>query len=108
MPRVFASFAEAANAEGLTHYRLFVGSGTAFDNAEGVARSEIRDGMSETIACVEVRDAVVWTKPEDLPYAADAPLPPLGGFAADRFLAVFCNGEVRRAKSASVSRSFPP
>jgi hypothetical protein len=46
---------------------------------------------------------VPWTKPADLPYAADLPLPPLGDFykkecyvnPRGRFLALFADGSVR-------------
>jgi hypothetical protein len=70
-----------------------------FDGVQGVAFSEIRDGMSETVAVVEAGEPVLWTKPEDLPYAPDQPLPRLGGLSPDGFLALFCNGEVRFVKT---------
>ena len=69
-----------------------------FEGAEGVAFSDIRDGTSETIAVVEAEEPVLWTKPEDLPFASDKPLPGLGGFSPDGFYALFCNGEVRFVK----------
>jgi hypothetical protein len=53
----------------------------------------IPDGSSNTIAVVEARDAVVWSKPDDLPFGEK--LPPLGEERADRFAALMFDGSVR-------------
>jgi hypothetical protein len=52
------------------------------------------DGTSNTILIVEAGNAVPWTKPEDLHYAADEPLPELGGLFPDVFHAAFADGSV--------------
>lgn len=52
------------------------------------------DGTSNTILIVEAGHAVPWTKPEDLHYAKDEPLPELGGLFADVFHAVCADGAV--------------
>src|SRR5262249_38226153 len=52
------------------------------------------DGTSNTILIVEAGNAVPWTKPEDLSYAADKPLPKLGGLFRDVFHAAFADGNV--------------
>ena len=52
------------------------------------------DGTSNTILIVEAGNAVPWTKPEDLHYAADEPLPELGGLFPDIFHAAFVDGSV--------------
>jgi RNA polymerase sigma factor (sigma-70 family) len=52
------------------------------------------DGTSNTILIVEAGNAVPWTKPEDLHYADDEPLPELGGLFPDVFHAVFVDGKV--------------
>ncbi len=52
------------------------------------------DGCSNTVFIVEAGKAVPWTKPEDLPYEADKPLPELGGMFPDVFQAAFADGEV--------------
>jgi hypothetical protein len=52
------------------------------------------DGTSNTILIVEAGNAVPWTKPEDLHYAADEPLPELGGLFRDVFHAAFADGYV--------------
>jgi hypothetical protein len=43
---------------------------------------------------VEAADPVPWSKPEDLPFDPEKPLPKLGGEFPDLFLAAFCDGSV--------------
>ena len=43
---------------------------------------------------VEAADAVPWTKPEDLPFDPEKPLPKLGAEFPDIFNAAFCDGSV--------------
>lgn len=52
------------------------------------------DGTSNTILIVEAGNAVPWTKPEDLHYAEDEPLPELGGLFPDVIHAAFADGKV--------------
>ncbi|HEY7153774.1 MAG TPA: sigma-70 family RNA polymerase sigma factor [Gemmataceae bacterium] len=52
------------------------------------------DGTVNTLLIVEAGNSVPWTKPEDLHYAADEPLPELGGLFRDVFHAAFTDGEV--------------
>jgi hypothetical protein len=52
------------------------------------------DGTSNTILIVEAGNAVPWTKPEDLHYAADEPLPELGGLFRDVFHVALADGSV--------------
>jgi hypothetical protein len=52
------------------------------------------DGTSNTILIVEAGQAVPWTKPEELPFAAGKPLPELGGLFRDVFQAAFASGDV--------------
>jgi hypothetical protein len=56
--------------------------------------ASITDGTSNTILIIEAGNPVPWTKPEDLPYAADRPLPKLGGLYPDVFHAAFADGGV--------------
>jgi hypothetical protein len=39
----------------------------------------ITDGISRTLMVVEAAEPVIWTKPEDIPFDLDKPVPPLGG-----------------------------
>jgi hypothetical protein len=57
--------------------------------------TDFQRGFSETILVVEATDPVPWTKPQDLPYDPDGPLPKVGGVVGNGFLAVFADGSVR-------------
>lgn len=68
-----------------TFFQVFVGPGTAFESGRKLnfpgpgRRNDFPDGLSTTILIAEGGNPVLWTKPEDLAYEADRPLPPLGG-----------------------------
>jgi hypothetical protein len=83
MPKVYAhSNADPAKtAAGLTHYRVFVGPGSAFDPTVGRTLgfpADFPDGTPNTILVVEAADPVEWTKPDDLDFGPGIPLPKLG------------------------------
>ena len=63
-----------------TAYFALVGPGTAFEGSDGVPIRRFFDGTSNTILLVEAKRATEWTKPEDIPYVPDGPLPAFGGF----------------------------
>ena len=69
------------DAPGLTRYEVFVGPGTAFEQ-DGLTWDDFPDGRANTVLVVEAGQPVPWTKPADLPYDPDKPLPPLGGVYA--------------------------
>ncbi len=90
-------------------YFLFTGPST-IGGAEGGAKIEqITDGTSNTILAVEAKRDIPWTKPEDLPFDPNPPLPEarpsirtsiLGGFTPDGFNAAFADGAVRYIKKS--------
>jgi hypothetical protein len=59
----------------------------------GISLVRIPDGTSNTIAVVEARDAVIWSKPDDLPFGEK--LPALGEAGVDRFAVLMFDGSVR-------------
>jgi prepilin-type processing-associated H-X9-DG protein len=59
---------------------------------------QFTDGTSNTILAVEAKRDVPWTKPEDIPFDPNVPLPELGGFTPDGFNALFADGSVRYLK----------
>ena len=63
-----------------TVFQVFVGPGTAFDPAGPIRLppTDFPGGPRDLLLIVEAAQPVPWTKPEDLIYAADRPLPPLG------------------------------
>jgi len=94
MPAVFERRLQTA-AEGATHYLGVVGPGAVFGAEEGVALSDITDGLSNTIMVVEADRAVPWTKPEDLNVDLDNPLQELGGLHPRGFFVLLSDGGVK-------------
>jgi hypothetical protein len=68
---------------------------TAFSKKEGIQFTEILDGTSNTIAVVEAKRDIPWTKPEDIPYDPEGKAPKLGGFYEGGFWAGICDGSVQ-------------
>lgn len=97
MPAVYRCPASKLREKGRASYVVAVGEGTVFPGREGVPIKEIKDGTSNTILAVEVDDehAVIWTKPDDLPFDPKNPGKGLGGLFEGGFSAAFCDGSVR-------------
>jgi prepilin-type processing-associated H-X9-DG protein len=72
MPTVFICPSRPTAEPGTTTYRGFTGPGALFESGKQTRLAEITDGTSNTILAVESREAVPWTKPEDLKYDPDA------------------------------------
>jgi hypothetical protein len=68
---------------------------TAFGKRTGVRFADIFDGTSNTLAVVEAKREIPWTRPDDIAFDPDKPLPELGGFVADGWSAALCDGSVR-------------
>ncbi len=80
---------------GHTYFRVFVGPKTAFPPNEKLNLSQFNDGTANTILFVEAYESVPWTKPDELQFSPDEPLPWLGGHFAEGILAVTCDGAVQ-------------
>jgi hypothetical protein len=93
MPAVFAA-PGTAREDGMTFYQVFVGEHAAFEKHRHMRITDFLDGTSNIILIAEAGSAVPWTKPEDMHFAADEPLPQLGGVFPDVFLAAFADGSV--------------
>jgi RNA polymerase sigma factor (sigma-70 family) len=94
IPRVYMPPRRLQAEPGTTFYQVFVGDHAAFDKHHVRRVTDFVDGTSNTLLIAEAGNAVPWTKPEDLHYAADEPLPQLGGMFPDVFHAAFADGAV--------------
>jgi hypothetical protein len=81
---------------GWTTIQGFRGPDTVFGE-EQVQLRDIHDGTSNTIFCVEtgLEQAVEWTRPADLAFDPEGPLPEIGMMYPAGFCAAFCDGSVR-------------
>ncbi len=97
IPAIYRCPASKLKEKGRTSYVVAVGEETVFPGCEGIPIKEIKDGPSRTIMAVEVDDehAVIWTKPQDLPFDPENPAKGLGGVLQGGFNALFCDGSVR-------------
>ena len=106
MPAVFHSPGSKLSDHGRTNYLLPLGNDTLFPpGKEGASLNEV---ASPRIAVVEVNDkhAVVWTKPEDLPFDPDNPLNGLGGLYEGGFNASWSDGHVEFVPSAGDAKTI--
>jgi RNA polymerase sigma factor (sigma-70 family) len=95
MPRVYAAPGFKTRQPYTTFYQVFVGGGAIFEKHQRAAfPAGIPDGLSNTILIAEAATAVPWTKPEDLHYAPDEPLPELGGLFPSIFNVALGDGSV--------------
>jgi hypothetical protein len=97
MPRVYAMpWGGLTPAQGQTCYRVFVSPPGARGQAaftKGAPSSLARLSVP-IILVVEAADAVPWTKPDELEYDPNGPLPELGGHFSGEFQAALADGTV--------------
>ncbi len=79
---------------GMTYYKVFVGKDAGFPPLRGRKLPEIADGTSNTLLAVAAGDPVPWSKPEDIEYDKDKPLPDLSK-PFPVLLGAFMDGSVR-------------
>ncbi len=105
MPRVYRSPHKSEGAT-TTPYQVFVGRRGSQprpvfvqdDRSASLSMITNNDGTRDTLLAVEAADEIPWTKPDDLPYAPNRPLPRLGGITSRGFNALFADGSVRYVK----------
>lgn len=105
MPKTYAVPVPTGAKPNETHYRVFVGNGAAFDYLKGPKLpQDFPDGTSNTILVVTAKDAVPWTKPDELAFDPDKDMKPLLGFFPGPVCPVACADGSVRALSKGISR----
>jgi Protein of unknown function (DUF1559) len=94
MPRVFLPVRGKPKQPYSTYFQVFVGKSALFEGQQKRTFADVRDGLANTFMIVEGGEAVPWSKPEDIAYDPDKPLPKLGGLFDDGFHAAYCDGRV--------------
>jgi hypothetical protein len=95
MPHVYAPPGVTTREPYTTFYQVFVGPHAAFEKHRAMRLpTDLLDGTSNVLLVVEAAAAVPWTKPEDLHFAEDEPVPGLGGLYPGLFNAAFADGSV--------------
>lgn len=99
MPMIYAppGSKKSLAPPGHTFIQVFVGNGTAFDDTRFKSLNDF-DSTSSTILVIQGGKAVPWTKPDDIPYSPDEPLPELATVFKDGFRALYADGSVRFVK----------
>jgi hypothetical protein len=94
MPAVFRD--PRRPPDGTTTFLAVIGKGLAFEGDRPLKISQFFDGTSSTILAVQVNDkqAVPWTKPDDLEVDLTKPTTGLGDAEANGFVALFVDGHV--------------
>jgi hypothetical protein len=85
MPAVYKAPGINTKTPNTTYYQLIAGKGAIFDGMIEIKIPDIVDGTANTIMVIEAEKPVLWSKPEDLTYDPDKPLPKFGGVFADGF-----------------------
>jgi RNA polymerase sigma factor (sigma-70 family) len=96
MPAIYEIPLPGKKKEGHTHYQVFTGPDTIFDGPNKMKVVGITDGTSNTILAVEAKNAVEWTRPDDLTLPKDKDkLPAVGGHFSNGFHVLIADGSVR-------------
>ncbi len=97
MPPAYLCPSRARAEPFTTAYRVFSGKGALFENGRDVGAVQVTDGFGNTLMVVEAKQAVPWSKPDELAFDPAAP-PSLFGAGSshpDGFDALFADGSVR-------------
>jgi hypothetical protein len=102
MPATYSCPSDPAALEShFSSYYVLRGQDTLFpDRKAGMTLAEVTDGTSNTMAVVEAKREIPWTKPEDIPYDPKEPARGIGGLHPGGFDAGMCDGSVRFFKDS--------
>jgi hypothetical protein len=94
MPAIYRH-ADAPPDSTNTSYVLLTGPETMFKPKSPALFAQITDGLSNTIMAAEAVTEIPWTKPEDVAYDSQGPLPILGGYSPQGFNVLIGDGSIR-------------
>src|SRR5262249_1241240 len=77
-PRCYVPALGSPESPGLTRFQVLIGPGTAFER-DGLTWTDFSNDLASTILVVEASEPFVWSKPFDLDYHPDKPVPALAG-----------------------------
>lgn len=93
-----------------TSYFAITGPATMFAAGKKIGIRDIEGGTDNTIAVVEAKRQVPWTKPEDIPFSPDKPMPNFGGWIEDGWYAGLASGRAafikKDVEAATLKRMF--
>jgi hypothetical protein len=98
MPAVYAYPGMIGGRQTRAAYFVFSGPEGMLGKGDKPTFMDVTDGTSNTLMVVEAKRDIPWTKPEDIPFDPNGPLPQLGGLTADGFNTAFGDGSVRFIK----------
>src|SRR5262249_25703550 len=85
MPKIYALPGVESKEPGMTFFQVFTGKGTVFEGREGLKFTDHLKGRGHSFMIVEAGEPVIWTKPDDLAYDPQKPLPRLGRLSDEGF-----------------------
>ena len=91
MPAIYRG-SSAPNESTNSSFYVFTGPAAVFDGKAKPRIEDVRDGASKTVMVVEAKRDTPWTKPEDIPFSADQPVPVLKGHHQGGNIVTFCDG----------------
>ena len=96
MPFLYRHPSQPADSVNTSVFAAY-GAGLMFEKKSGVSIGfrDITDGTSNTIAIVEAKRDIPWTKPEEIEFDVTAPKLPELGFAPEGYQVGFGDGSVR-------------
>ena len=101
MPKAFECPSWPRTGSDTTIYQVLIGPGTLFEKAEGVALSEVTDGLGGTLMVAETKAPIAWTQPSGLPFTPKTPIKGLGSAHPGVFNVLRADGSVRFVKNTA-------
>jgi hypothetical protein len=108
MPKVYDSPLSRLGEPGKTTYLAPVGAGTMFEGRKGLGIRDVPDGTSNTVFVVDAADdrAVIWTKPDDLPFDPKQPARGLFDKKRREAPALFVDGSAQALPATLMPETF--